>query len=453
MSVNLGALGDLGDIGKQFLVWQVLGQIAQAVLGPVLVEVQQDVAGRISRVALSPADAATAVLKGYMTFAEGAKEASLNGLEGDRFQFLVDSQGEPPGLETLLEWARRGIIPWKGTGAEAVSLEQGVLESRIKPKWTGAIEAARYGVLEPGQAVAAKVRGNLPDAAALKAAEEAGVSPEHFEVMVHNAGNPPSPGELLELARRGIIPWDGVGPDVLSFQQGIYEGDSKDKWEPPMRRLGDYVPPPRTVTALLREGTINEELARTLFTWAGLSPELADAYIAAASKHTTVAAKDLTRSEVLQLYADGQLTAAQAEADLVKAGMPRDQAQELVKLQDIKRDQRLQTQVIGRIRTLYLAHHVSRQDALAALEAAGMDQATVTHLLTLWEVEATIPTERISAAQIEAAVYYEILKPEQGIAGLVSLGFSEWEAWFAIEVRLHGKTTVAPVGTPPAWAT
>ena len=450
--LNLGPIGDLGDIGEQFLVWQVLGQLVSAILGPVLVEVQQDVQGRVSRVALSPADAADAVIRGYWTQAQGAKEASLSGIEGDRFQIMVDSAGEPPGLETLVEWARRGIVPWSGAGPNATTVEQGVREGRIKSKWLGAIEAAKYGPLTPGESVAAGLRGNLPLAEAQAKAEEAGVSPEDFQVMVHNAGNPPSPGELVELLRRGLIPLEGVGPDTLSFQQGIYEGDTKDKWWKLYAELGRYIPPPRTVTALLREGSIDDATARQLLEWAGLTGELADAYIKAASKGSATASKDLTRAEVLQLYAQGLQTKAQATAALHKLGLSELDAGELLALQDVKREQSTQTALINRVRTLYLAHHVTQQDAQTALRDIGLSQDEVTHLVTLWNVETSIPTQHVTAAELTSAAYYGILQPDQALRGLVALGFSEWEAWLALSVRLHGKGTVQEVGTPPAWA-
>lgn len=444
MSVNLGSLGGLSDIGKQFLVWQVLSQIANAILGPALIEVTQDINGKVSRVALSPPDAVDAVVRGYWDQKQGAQEASLSGIEGDRFQILVDNAGEPPGLETLLEMYRRGIIVKADGDPNGTSLEQGIRESRLKNKWVPAIEAIRTMVLTPGEAVAAAVRGNLPPDVAAKKAYEAGVDAADFATMVANAGNPPSPGELADLVHRGLIPVEGTGPEVLSYQQGIFEGDTKDKWWQLLLKAREYIPPPRTATALLKNGSITEAMAREAFAAAGLTPEWVDAYVAEASKSTSGSHKELTKAEILQLYSDAVINADTATQDLVKLGMAEADAKELVELQDAKRAHQLQSQVVSHLRTLYVAHKISADDVIKGLTNAGVNQAEYTQLLKLWDLERAAPVAHVTAAEVTAAVHYNILDAGTGLTILQNLGYSEWEAWLLLAVRLHA----APPGLP-----
>lgn len=450
MSANLGGLGSFEEIGKQFLVWQVLSQIANAILGPALIEVTQDINGRVNRVALSAPDAVDAVVKGHWSPAQGSAEASLSGIDGERFRIMVDSAGEPPGLETLLEMYRRGIISESGSGADSTSLEQGIRESRLKNKWVPAIEAIRTMVLSPAEAVAAAVRGNLDLTTAREKAYEAGVDPQDFAIMVHNAGRPPSPGELAELLKRGLIPLSGTGPDALSFQQGIFEGDTKDKWWEKFAALADYIPPPRTVTALLKEGVLTEDAALKLFKDAGLSEELAQVYVKAASGQSKATAHELTKSEVLQLYTDGLLSQPEAQADLQKLGLSATDAKALLEHPQASRERQLRNQLVGYVRTRYVARKITDQQAIDALQGAGLGQDEYTHLLKLWQLERELPTQHVTAAEVASALHYGILDEPTAMQLLQSLGYHPWEAWLQLSVRMHGPLANTPEPALPA---
>ena len=453
----MAGLGDVtkllgSDTVKTILIWQVAGQIFEPLLAPVVQALQDEINVLHQETPLSPADIVEAVIKSIETNLDLDHEFRRSGLDPDRYKLLVDTAGEPPGLETLLEWARRGIIEWKGIGQDSTALEQGVRESRLKNKWNVPVAKAATRPLDPAQAVAAAVRGTLDHAIASHKAYEAGVDPADFETMYHNAGNPPALGELLELYKRGRIPLTGTGPDVLSVEQGVAEGDTKNKWFPTVAELAVYLPPPRTITAMLREGAISEAMADQLLKAQGLSEELARAYIEAASKGHAQASKDLTKSEVLQLYADGLISADAAKADLAKLGTAAPDAAELIQLQDVKRDRRLTAQVVSRIRTLFVKQEITEQQATEALRESGSQQAEITHLLSLWKLEQGVPIPHLTGAEIASAVYYEALTVAEGLAGLAALGYSAFEAWLALAVRLRG-TAKLPARPPlPAWS-
>lgn len=425
----------------------MLGQLFAPILAPVVQELQNEINLGHQELPLSPADVVEAVIKNVQHRIDSDQEFRMSGLSPDRYQTLIDAAGEPPGLETLLEWARREIIPWSGEGAESVSLQQGVRESRLKDKWNAPIEAARTAPLTPGEAVAAAVRGNLAMAVAAKQAYFSGVSAEDFQTMVHNAGRPPSPGELATLLKRGLIPLEGTGPDAVTFQQGIYEGDSKDKWWRLFADLADYIPPPRTVTALLKEGVLSEEAALKYFEAAGLTPELAKVYIAAASAQHKATTHELTKGEVVQLYTDGLLSLAQAEADLLKLGLNAADAKGLLEHPQASRERQLLTRLVNRFHTLYVAHKISEQDVVDGLGKAGVATDEYTHLLKLWAIERELPVEHITAGEVAGAYHYGVVDAQTAMQLLESLGYHAWEAWLQLSVRNHGP--LAEVPEPP----
>lgn len=77
---------------------------------------------------MSTAAAANAVVRGYLSQADGASIAQQNGLEPDHWQYVLESNGRPPSHEQLATLYLRGII----TEAE---FEQGIRESDIKDKY------------------------------------------------------------------------------------------------------------------------------------------------------------------------------------------------------------------------------------------------------------------------------------------------------------------------------
>ena len=436
---------------KSILIWQVLGQIFQPILAPVAAQLQQDIFGKFPDLALSPSDAVDAALKGHMDQAAAQAEAALSGIDADRFQVLLESAGEPPGLQQLLELWRRGVIAQTGIGPQATSVEQGIRESRIHPKWTDALYRLKTSLPSPTDALDALLEGQIDQETATSLYEAWGGDPRYFQLMFDTRGSAPTPLEAAEMARRGIIPWNGSGPEVTSYEQAFLEGPWRNKWEQPYRALADYIPPPRTVTALLREGAITDAQGETYLKAAGLAPELAQAYIDAAHKPKAQAAKDLTQGQILQLYAEGGISAAEATADLGKLDVPAAVAADLLKLEDLKAARRQQQAAVTRVRSLYEAHKITEQEALSALHDLGLSDQQAGQQLTTWTLERDLKVERVSAATIVGANHYGLLSGPAASGYLQQLGYSAWEAWLLLAERNHGP--LEDLQEPPAPAT
>ncbi len=100
---------------------------------------------------LTPADFIRAAVQGQMDYTTARQWASTTGLDvktelpidaaqigfsDDMFGLGVSLAGRPPGPAELGRMANRGIIHWQGTGAAAVTFQQGIAESDVKTKWT-----------------------------------------------------------------------------------------------------------------------------------------------------------------------------------------------------------------------------------------------------------------------------------------------------------------------------
>jgi hypothetical protein len=409
---------------EQIFVWQVLQQLSSTILGPEMVGLQQEIFKLNSSLQLSIADAVEAVIKSHMSEAQGEEEASLSGLKADRFRLLVASAGEPPGLDFLLEAMRRGFIPTAGTGAESTSLEQGIRESRLKNKWIDVIEKMQFHLPEPSIVIEGWLRAQIDRAKALEYLRQSGITPEVADLWYKSSGRPPGPMELIELYRRGAIPEAGEGGDTLSLRQGYLETDLKNKWYPKWLELARYVPPPRTVTAMVREGAFTDAQALVFYKDSGLDQTTATAYLEAAHHQKVAAAKELAKGTVLALYRDRLIDHAQALAYLEAEGYAAATAAYELEVADFQQEKVQLDAVLTRLRTLYIAHKIDKVTATAALDTLGLDATARDHQLGFWDQARANNVAVLTAAQIGELVKLGWLSFDSGANLLQGHGYS-----------------------------
>lgn len=428
--------GKGANVAEQLLVWQVFAQLVSALGGPLFDELAQQLRSDAPITALSVADAVDSVIKSHLSFDQGAQEASYSGINRSRFQTLVDGAGEPPGVETLLSWWRRGIIDAAGRGADSTSVEQGVLESRVKNKWLPGLMQSAFLPIGVADAVDAVVEGQISHDQGANFARQNGIDGDMFQILVNTRGNPPSPSELNELHRRGLIPLTGTGPDATSVQQGIFEGATKDKWWSLLAALADYVPPPRTVTAMVREGALTDDEALVLFQKAGLSQQLAGQYLAAAHLQKTTAQRELSAQEIANLYRDGFIDAGTATAMLKLLRFSDQDAAFLLDLAAFQQQQQQIRTAVSRIQTLYVNHKIDAATAGTTLDQLGIPATSRDQMLTTWNLERAANVKLLTAAEIVDGVKAQIFDDVTGVQLLEDLGYLHQEAVWRLEIGL-----------------
>lgn len=448
MAADLGKLFGRGSVAEQLIVWAVLQQVIGAVLAPELELLQREVNKLLQATPLTGEQLADMVVKGHVSLEDAESYAKESGLAPADFRRLVDDGGEPPGLEFLLQAFRRGFIPEAGTGPASVSLEQGIRESRLKDKWIGTIKRSGLVPIPAADAVDAVVEGQIDYAQGEQIAYENGLGPADFRILVNTRGNPPSPTDLLELVRRGVIPVQGTGPDALSLQQGIFEGATKDKWEPAWEQLVEVRPPPRTVVALLRAGVISDERAAVLFKQAGYSAEMAQASIDDAHHQKLATTKELAKGVVDQLYHDQVVGAADATTMYEQLGYTAHEVGFLLAVQDLRREVAAVDRAIERVHTLYVNRHIDKPGAVGALGALHVPAAQQQALLETWDVERTSNVKLLTAAEIANAYEWKIMSQDQATSELVALGYTPWRAWILLSVRKHAPQPNRPAPDP-----
>lgn len=119
--------------------------------------------------------------------------------------------------------------------------------------------------LSPADAAVAFVKGVWDSGRATQEARESGVDAGRFTTLTRIAGNPPGPGELGVMLRRGII-------DRATFNRGIAQGLTRTEWADELASL--RVGPPDASVAV--QGVVQNQLAagpaRALAAQSGLDP-------------------------------------------------------------------------------------------------------------------------------------------------------------------------------------
>ncbi len=117
------------------------------------------------------------------------------------------------------------------------------------------------------------MRGFLSQREGERAAALSGVGAGEFAVMVELAADAPSPGQLAEALRRGVIPYDSGDPAKPGFTQGIEQGRLANKWIPMIRALAQLWPTPTDALEARLVGQVTTKESEDLYARFGGDPQ------------------------------------------------------------------------------------------------------------------------------------------------------------------------------------
>lgn len=391
---------------------------------------------------LSVPDAALAVLRGSIDLGRAQQAAADAGVSNEDLQVIIDNTGEPPAVDELLLLWRRGQI-------DDATLERGIRQSRLRDEWIPQVKQLGVMPPSPAEVIDSLVTGQTDQATAQTRWREAGGDPTWFTTAWHTGGEAPTPNELAVLANRGLIPWTGTGPDVVSYEQGFKESRFKDKYLPYFRKLSVYLPPPRTVTALLNSGAIDKTEATKLLLEQGLDAALVAAYVDDSHRAKTAKQRELAVSEIELLYQERAISADDATGMLTGLGYDAADAAFILATADLQRLRKYTDAVITALHSKYTHHLIDRSTASSDLDKLGIASDQRDQLLALWDIEASATVKRLTETQVVSAAKKEILTGEEALAMLMDQGYPQVDATILL---LEGGIRVQFTGvggTPP----
>lgn len=400
---------------------------------------------------LSPADAASAAVRNFMTHDDAAAEAAKSGVSPGLFDIMVSLSGDAPAPGQLAEALRRGTIHLEGSGKDSTSFNQGIAEGRLADKWAPIIQELSRAWPTPTTAIDGTLKGQITPEAGKALYEKLGGDPQFYQFLVDVAGNAPTPLEALTMAHRGAIPYNGKGPDVVSYEQAFLEGPWRDKWMAPYEKLGEYMPPAETTRVLLEQGAISKATAAKFWAAAGMSPETIQEYVQAADFNNTAATRGLTVTSVLDMYY-AQLQSRDESARLLSVfGVPKENADMLLAYVDMRRSIAAVNSAVTRIQTLFITHKITEQTARDALVRLKIPASTISDILQTWLLTESANVKTLTESQITDAFYYQIMPYETALQELQNIGYTPYDSYVLLSNKAKGPLPNPPpriVGTP-----
>lgn len=449
--VDLGGLFGEGSVAQQMFVWNVLGNVISAAITPAITEITKLVNSQFPELPLAAPDAAQAVARGLTDVQSGADTAAQSGYDTAAFTAMVELAQRAPDLGLVLAAYHRQIVAEGNPDGTEVSLRGALTDAGIPTRWHDTIIKTAVQVPSGAEVMNAWLEGQIDEAEAQRRWAEAGMDPTWFQTAYNANGQAPTPDQALELLNRGIIPKMGTGPDSISYQQAFLEGPWRDKWLQPFLALAEYLPPPRTVTAMYHAKQLDQQTATDLLIKQGLTPQLAAAYLSPSQTTTTAAARSLTAANIVDMYKGQLITKADAINHLVAIRYSAADARSLLALADLQVQQRQYTTGVSRIRAEFLSNAIAPGAAKAALTQLGVPQSQVDGVIATWQLEVTKEVRSLTAAQVDSAWYYGLITYADAIQRLKDMGYSPLDAYLVLAVRNKGRIQghTAPPGVAP----
>lgn len=386
----------------------------------------------LSRQLLSPADLALAALRGNLDEGVARAYAKILSITDDDFTVLMDNTGEPPGPEQLMEALRRGFI-------DKDRFQRGIRQSRVRNEWLDVEFALRQSPMTAADAVRAVIQNYLTDEEGQAIAEQNGLIPEHWAPLRDSYGRPLSHEQMLTLYHRNQATLDQV-------RQAMRESDIKNKYIEQAIELGRRLIPERTIVSMLDHGVGTHEQAKQRLMEQGFDSADADALIALGAAQRTSTHKALSRTDIVTMFEDSLITRPQAIEHLTALGYTSEDATAMLQLADIKLETSTRRAIQKGIEATYKAHHISENEAISQLEAAGIEPKQARSLLDQWTTLRTQPTRSLTEAQVLKAGEEGIISVDDVITRLTALGLVEADV--QVLLKVHGLMPYTPLPLP-----
>lgn len=407
----------------------------------------------LSAAVLSAPDAAAAVVRGFMTSGDGEATAAKSGVDAPTFATLVALSGDAPGPQQLAEALRRGAIGEAGTGADSTSFEQGIREGRLSNKWAPVIKALALDWPTPVNALSAQLKGAFTGDEGKALYQKLGGDPQFYDWLLFAEGSAPTPNEAASMARKGIIPKDGTGPEVVSYQQAFLEGPWRNKWSDAFWQSSAYLPNAREIVTLLKDGAVDKATAAAWMKRSGADDTTIAAFIAEADATAVSDYKGLTTSSVLGMYYQRLISSADATTILESLHVSSQAVPLMLAYADLQRAIAQQNSAVSRIGTLYANRKITADTARQSLTTLQVPAAAVTDILATWQLENSINVKTLTQSEITDAWKEGIMTEDDALTELQNIGYTPYDAWVLLSLKnkaplpgMPGQGPAAPQG-------
>lgn len=363
---------------------------------------------------LTPEQLADAWNRSVVTTAQGRELAARSGMRAEDFDRLTEIGGQPLGIQDLLTAQRRGII-------DAERARRGWVQGPVRNEWFDVAQELQYSPMSTVDAADAVNQGILDEAAGRRIAEENGLRAADFDTLIKAAGLPPGVELATEALNRGLLT-EG------QFRTAFLESRLKNRYVELYMQLRYRVMPQETVLRLYRTGVFTRDQTVVRLGWAGYSPQDSAALVASVDAGASDSTVELTKTEVLSLYADRVVNEASARGMLTTLGLSEGEVELLLTLADARRERKYVDAVTTRVRAGYVAGRLDQTEASGLLDRLRVPVRQRDDLFTLWDLERDANTRGLTVAQVQAALKRGLIDAPGALSRLAWLGYSPEDA-------------------------
>lgn len=311
---------------------------------------------------LTPGDFVRAAVQAQMPYAVAQEWAYKTGLDTttplpletgqteatpDMFGLAFALGGRPPGPQELGRMANRGLIPWTGTGVDALTFQQGIAESDVKTKWTDALAALEVYVPPP---------------------RTVGTLLEHGAITADQA---------VQFWKDGGVP-DALAQGYLFMTEQEHVGQDK------LLAKGE-------ITAAYYDGIITEAQAIDYLGQLGFRDDVATQILALQDFRRELQAVNKVVSKIGTLYTEFKIDPTNAKAALEAVGISSAQATNLLGTWDVLRVEPVRVPTVSEIGGAVKYGTLTLPEALAAMALLGYQDRDAAIVLSAHAETAVTP--------------------------------------------------------------
>ena len=377
---------------------------------------------------LSPADLADGVERNIIDGQTAYDEATLSGLNGTRFQWLIDLTGEPPGVIDMVKLWRQGRL-------SEGDLDKMIAYSRIRLEWMEQTKLLAYDFISSADVIEGRIKGVLSDGQAQGLWQQTGGLSDQYGIAVDIAGEAIGVVEAGNLYNHGLI-------SEADFKAVIAYSRINPKFEAISELQRFHFLSPFQVHQALQAGAVDAATAVKWMMEDGYPEDQAKAFAASGSGTKAAKTKQVALSVVVDNYEAGLITQAQAITQLGNLGYTADEANTELLAYDARKLLTIKQSGISSIRKAYLADVLTRNEASNQMDELGIGSNIRDHYLTLWDIEAKSEFKQLTAAQLGDLFKSGIISLDYVIARWEAMGYSQDDA--ALLSYRYGNPTPNP---------
>lgn len=324
------------------------------------------------------------------------REAAFNGIDGDRFETLVELAKSLPSVQEIWELKNRGIV--------SLQVAINMLErAGFETGWAEALMQLAHAEMTLPEIAAMWNRSIVDTDTAVQLGARAGYSETQVQRALELGGEPLPAGDLSEAYRRGFI-------DLARYNRGIIQGPLRNEWFDVLEKLQFHRMSPVDAADAINQGHMSPETGKRIAHEHGLNPDDFVTLIetAGAPPGVDFATEALNRGFI----DESQFTAMFLESRIKNRYGPL-----LLRMRT-----RLIPQETARL--AYREGVYSREDALRTLLAHGFTPDDAATLLAIEDSRQDESTKELTRAQIVQMYDEQILDADTTRQLLTGLGYS-----------------------------